>query len=103
MECLVTKLKAVVNDNTLPVLTVVSDETKNIMKSYSRANEDMAYYVQNFFNTIGDIKSKIVILRCPCLSSTIVEAIIVDLIDGLRHGALIKLNYEYDELTRSYN
>lgn len=49
MKCLVTKLKATVNDNTLPVIPIVSEETKNIMKSYSRANEDMAYYVQKFF------------------------------------------------------
>ena len=91
MKCLCTKLKATVNDDTLPIVTIVSDETNNIMKSYSRANEDMTYYVQKFFNTIGDIKSKIVMLRCPCLSSTINEAIQVDLIDGLPHGEIISL------------
>lgn len=102
MECLVIKLKATVNDDTLPVVTKVSEETKNIMKSYSRANEDMAYYVQKFFDTIGDIKSKIVILRCPCLSSTIEEAIKVDLIDGLPHGEVVNLGNSYDASTRKY-
>lgn len=102
MKCLVTKLKAVVNDDSLPVITIVSEETKNIMKSYSRANEDMAYYVQKFFDTIGDIKSKIVILRCPCLSSTINEAIQVDLIDGLPHGLVVSLDNSYDASTRTY-
>lgn len=102
MKCLVTKLKATVNDDTLPVLTTVSEETKNIMKSYSRANEDMAYYVQKFFDTIGNIKSKIVVLRCPCLSSTIDEAIQVDLIDGLSHGTVVSLNNTYDASIRKY-
>lgn len=102
MKCLVTKLKATVNDSTLPVIHIVSEETKNIMKSYSRANKDMAYYVQKFFDTIGDIKSKIVMLRCPCLSSTIEEAIQVDLIDGLPHGMVETLGNNYDASTRTY-
>lgn len=86
-KCLVTKLAESVDNDKLPVLVNITEETRALLSGYSTdITEDMVYYTQKFFDSIGDSKNKIILMRCPCLATSLADALQYDLITGRTYG-----------------
>lgn len=82
-NCLVTKLKAAVDNPNLPIMTVIGPEVRAIMTHYSSdPDETKAYYLQQFFDTIGStLKGKLSKMLLPLFAANTAEAI-YDIIQG---------------------
>ena len=76
-SCEIIQIKGIINNPNLPIMTVVSQEVKNIMAHYSVDTDGKkAYYLQQFFDTIGTtLKGKIRNMILPLFASTTNEAI----------------------------
>jgi hypothetical protein len=83
-NCLVTKLKAVVDNPNLPIMTVISQEVRAIMTHYSSdPDKTKAYYLQQFFDTIGStLKGKLRNMILPLFAVNTAEAIYDIIQDG---------------------
>ena len=85
MDCLVTKLKAVVNNDNLPVLNVLNDFTKEaILKSGNTGlSDDQKFALNSFFRTMGAFSNstlwqKIDMLLLPIIGANGTPHLVVD-------------------------
>lgn len=102
MKINIEKLSEAVNNPNLPSLTIPTSEIIAMMANYSSATSDMTYFMQKFLDSIGTIKNKIVLMRCPCLASTASEALLFDPISAAYKGNIIPVSENYwDSTTRS--
>lgn len=102
MKINIEKLSEAVNNPNLPSLTIPTSETIAMMANYSGATSDMTYFMQKFLDSIDIIKDKIILMRCPCLASTVFEAMLFDPISAANKGNIIPLSEDYwDSTTRT--
>lgn len=74
-KCLVTKLKAVIDNPNLPKIAIVSGDTRNFCANYSTINEDKMYFVQEFLDRISAFQGKLFYITFPLLAINVTEAL----------------------------
>lgn len=74
-KCLVTKLKAVIDNPNLPKAVIISDDTRNFCSNYSTIDEDKMYFVQEFLDRISAFQDKLFYITFPLLAINTMEAL----------------------------